>query len=173
MKQIVICVMIILFIVGVAWAQEEEKNPTGSISFVLTNSFAPIGLGAEFFLSSFGLGATFTTFVVGSGDGGVVAALEPGAYGRYYFGDFESTFFITCGVSYLTAIGTYQGSVDALDFGLLKINIGVGYHSIIGKKENARFSLELGPRYRVIPDPNEDVTFPLLLHFMLMFGTVF
>ncbi len=173
MKRITFCVMIVFFIAGAVFAEEGRENPTGSISFILTNSFAPIGLGAEFFLSSFGLGATFTTFVVGSGDGGVVAALEPGAYGRYYFGDLESTFFITCGASYLTAIGSYEGSVDALDYGLLKINVGVGYNSIIGKKENARFSLELGPRYRVITDPSKDVSFPLLLHFMLMFGTVF
>jgi hypothetical protein len=143
------------------------------VSFILTNSFAPIGLGLEFFIGNFGIGPTFTTFVFGSADTGVVFVVEPGAYARFYFGDLESTFYVTGGVSYLTAIGTYEGDVESLEFGLLKINTGVGYQTIFGKKENARFSIELGPRYRILTGTDENVNFPLLLHFMLMFGTVF
>jgi hypothetical protein len=174
MKRIILYVTIILFIFGTGtiWAQEEEKNPVGSISFILTNSFAPIGLGAEFFLGNFGLGGTFTTFIAGT-EGGIGFLVEPGAYVRYYFGDLESTFFFMGGVSYLTAGTAYEGDVDALDFGLLKINTGVGYHAMMGKKAKGRFSIEMGPRYRIITDPNEDANFPLLLHFMLTFGTIF
>jgi hypothetical protein len=90
------------------------------VFFILTNSFAPIGLGLEFFIGNFGIGPTF---VVGSADAGVVLVIEPGAYARFYFGDLESTFYITGGV------------------------------------------------YPTFTD--ENVNFPLLLHFMLTFGTVF
>jgi hypothetical protein len=175
MKRMFLYVLIVLSITatGGAWAQESESTPAGSISFVMTNSLAPIGLGAEFFLGQIGLGATFTTFVVGSGEGGIIATLEPGAYGRYYLGDLESTFFLMGGVSYLTAAGAYEGDVDALDFGLLKVNAGVGYHSLTGKNQKGRFSIELGPRYRTLTGTDKKVAFPLLLHFMLMFGAVF
>jgi hypothetical protein len=174
LKKILLCVFILFIVAGIAWAQEEkeEKKPIGSVSFVLINSYAPIGIGLEFFLGKFGIGPTLTTFFfVAEGDW--VFLLEPGAYGRFYFGDLSSTFFISTGVSYLTAVGAYAGDVDLLNFGLLKVNVGVGYNAIIGKNENARFSLELGPRYRYVTDPDYDVTFPLVIHFMLLFGTVF
>jgi hypothetical protein len=176
MKKLLLCVLILFVVSGVAWAQEkekkEEKNARGSVSFVLVNSYAPIGVGAEFFLGNFGLGATLTTLFFAA-EGEAVFVLEPGVYGRFYFSDLSSTFFISTGVSYLTAVGTYGGGVDVLDFGLVKVNVGLGYNAIFGKKENARFSLELGPRYRKITDPDNDVAFPLLIHFMLLFGTVF
>jgi hypothetical protein len=173
MKRLVLCMLIIVCFAAPALAQEGEKEHTGSISFVLANSWAPIGIGAEFFLGQIGLGATFTTFVIGGGDGGVVFVLDPGAYCRLYFGDISSAFYLMGGVAYLTAVGTYEGDVEALDFGLFKVNAAVGYNAILGKKENARFSIEMGPRYRMITDPDADVIFPLLMHFMLMFGTVF
>ena len=175
MRRFILCIVIMLCFTSFAWAQEQEekKNPTGSISFILTDSFAPIGLGVEFFIGNFGIGPTFTTFIVGAAGSGVIFVIEPGAYVRYYFGDIESTFYVTSGVTYLTAVGTYEGNVEALEFGLLKINAGVGYNSIFGKNENARFSIEFGPRYRILTDPNQDAMFPISLHFMLMFGTVF
>ena len=172
MKKILLCVFLLFIVAGAAWAQEEEKEQIGSISFVLIDSYAPIGIGAEFFLGNFGVGATFTTLFFAT-EGEWVFALEPGAYGRYYFGDLSSTFFVSAGVSYLTAAGSYGGDVDLLKYGLLKVNIGLGYNAIFGKNQNARFSLELGPRYRYLTDPDHSVTLPILIHFMLLFGTVF
>jgi hypothetical protein len=172
MKRILLCVLLLFIVAGVAWAQEEQEKPFGSVSFVLIDSYAPIGVGAEFFLGNFGIGATFTTLFFAA-EGEAIFLLEPGAYGRYYFGDLSSTFFISTGVSYLTAVGTYKGDVDLLKYGLLKVNVGLGYNAIFGKNENARFSLELGPRYRKVTDPDYDVSIPVLIHFMLLFGTVF
>ena len=99
MKKILLCVLILFVVAGIAWAQEEEKErdkPLGSVSFILIDSYAPIGVGLEFFLGQFGLGPTFTTlFFVAEGN--TTFLLEPGAYVRYYFGDLSSTFFVSVG----------------------------------------------------------------------------
>jgi hypothetical protein len=170
-----VAALLVFMLAGVLWAQEdqeEERRQIGSVSFILTNSFAPIGFGLEFFVGQFGFSGTFTTLFLAA-EGEFCALYEPGGYIRWYFGDRSGTFFVSAGLSYLKASKGWTGEADLVNHGLLKINVGLGFNANIGKNENTRFSLEVGPRYRELTDPNNDVDFPLLIHFMLLLGGVF
>ena len=174
MKRVIISVIILVLLVGGLWAEEEEaKKPTAAVSFLLTGSFAPIGIGAELFLGNFGIGVTFTALYFGFG-GNSIFFLEPGAYAHFYFSDLASSFYLLVGTSYFTFGGSYEGETKLIDAGLLKFNAGIGYNALFGKKGNTRFAVELGPRYvKGVAEGNISEEGLILVHFMLMFGRAF
>ncbi len=159
-----------MFVLFTLSAQEAAEKPSGAISFILTDSFAFVGLGAELFAGPFGLGATFTTFMLGDGDN-MVYFLQPGAYGRLYLGDLASAFYLSAGVTYLILGAIGVGETGLADVGVVELNIGLGYHTLVGKKSNTRFCLEIGPR--MITATTDDSGTLFFVHFMLMFGKAF
>ena len=159
-----------MFVLFTLSAQEAAEKPSGAISFILTDSFAFVGLGAELFAGPFGLGATFTTFMLGDGDN-MVYFLQPGAYGRLYLGDLASAFYLSAGVTYFTVVVSGGGETDMADEGLVDFNLGLGYHALFGKKNDTRFCLEIGPR--MITATTDDSGTLFFVHFMLMFGKAF
>jgi hypothetical protein len=170
MKKILIIAVLLIFALSTLSAQETAEKPTGAISFILTDSFAFVGLGAELFTGPFGLGATFTTFMFGDGEY-MLYLLQPGAYGRFYLDDLASTFYISAGVTYFTVAVSGGGESDVFDEGLVDFNLGLGYHALFGKKSDTRFCLEIGPR--MITATTEDAGTLFFVHFMLMFGKAF
>jgi len=170
MKKILIISVLLIFALFTVSAQETAEKPMGAISFILTDSFAFVGLGAELFAGPIGLGGTFTAFMIGW-EGNMVYFLQPGAYGRFYLGDLASTFYLSAGVTYLTVGVSGGGDTDIADDGLVDLNIGLGYHALMGKKSDTRFCLEIGPR--MITATTEDAGTLFFIHFMLMFGKTF
>jgi hypothetical protein len=168
-------ITLVLCIVAIPlWSQDEnqapeelDKEPSGSFSFILTNSFAPIGFGLEFFVEQFGIGPTFTAFFFAIG-GEQYLLFEPGGYVRFYFKDISSSFYLTAGINFLLASSNVE-----MSGGLLKINLGIGYNAIVGKRGRSRVSFEVGPRIRQYTDPDVADDFPILIHFMLLFGSIF
>jgi hypothetical protein len=172
MKKILIVLVVLALIGTAAWGQE-EKQPTASVSFLLGGSFvAPIGVGAEFFLGNFGIGAELR-FLFIAYQGEAMGTVEPGAYGRFYFTGLESSLFLFGGASYLTAWSTQSGTVEA---GILKPKAGAGYAAMFGPDNRTRFTIELGAVgfYAVVGGEIADaVVFPFLPHFLLSFGRAF
>lgn len=178
MKRLFVVVMVLLCVGGVALGQEtsqaqETPTPTGSVNFILAGSFAPFGLGAEVFLGPFGLGATFTALPFGAQDN-FIFLYEPGAYGRFYFGDLESALFASASTSYLSVAGSSAKELDTLDAGILRLNGALGYNAFFGRDNSTRFAFELGPRYNVpiVGGASQDTGW-IFVHFMLMFGKTF
>lgn len=170
MKRTIIIAVLLFFVLFTLSALEEGEKPTGAISFILTDSFAFLGLGAELFAGPMGLGATFTTFMFGDGEY-MLYLLQPGAYGRFYFSDLASTFYLSAGVTYFTIAVSGGGESDMFDEGLVDFNLGLGYHALFGKKNDTRFCLEMGPR--MITATTDDSGTLFFVHFMLMFGKAF
>ena len=179
MKRILLALLVFAVLSGTLGAQEEtpERTPTGAVSFVLTSSFAPIGLGGELFLGKLGVGATFTTlpFGIGGADDTFVLIYEPGLYGRFYPWGPADSFFVTAGASFLSAFFGDTEEVSFLDGKLVKFKFGTGYNVLFGDDNQVRFSFEIGGLYRtfIIEDENADSFFPLLPYATLMFGPTF
>lgn len=175
MKRLAIVVLVFALMSGTAWGQEGTGDaPTGAVGLVLLGSPAVVGIGAELFLGQIGVAGTLTTLPLG-GDEGLLLILEPGLYGRYYFGDLASSFFLTAGVSYLTLAAGDYGDVGFVDGGIFRVNSGLGYNSFLGRDDSSRFSFEIGPRFnRLVTDTEDDDTLNwVFLHFMLTFGKTF
>jgi len=174
MKRIVVLVLMLVLLAGLAFGQ--EKKPTAAVSFELFGSIiAPMGIGAEFFLGPVGLGAELRFLFLGYG-GNLVGTVEPGAAVRFYFGDLDSSMFLMGGVSYVTAFALGESSGMA-PVGLLKPKAALGYNALFGKGNKTRFAIELGAVY-MLPVVEGDVfdlsnLFPILPHFLIMFGRVF
>lgn len=175
MKRIVVVVLMLALLAGLAFAQEEKK-PTAAVSFELFGSIiAPMGVGAEFFLGPVGLGVELRGLFLGYG-GNMIGTVEPGACVRFYFGELDSSMFLMGGVSYVTAFAIGETSGTA-PIGLLKPKAAVGYNALFGKSNKTRFAIELGAVY-MLPVVEGDVfdvstMFPILPHFLIMFGRAF
>ena len=176
MKRILVVILMLGLLTGLAFGQEEKK-PTAAVSLELFGGIiAPMGIGAEFFLGQhFGLGAELRFLFLGYG-GNFVGTVEPGGAVRYYFGDLESSMFLMGGVSYVTAFAIGE-SAGVSSIGLLKPKAAVGYNAFFGKGNKTRFAIELGAVY-MLPVVEGDVfdignLFPILPHFLIMFGRVF
>ncbi len=155
-------------------AQEPPPaQPTGAVSFVLLDSVAFAGFAVDFYTGNLGFGGFLTALPLG-GSGGTIVFFEPGAYGRYYFGPLDGTFFVTGGVSYWTAAGSGDEEVMGFaEYGHFNINSGLGFHSLFGGRSNTRFTVELGPRYTIPTYDEENGGGFLFLHFMMSFGMTF
>jgi hypothetical protein len=174
MKRIVVVVLMLALLTGLAFGQ--DKKPTAAVSFELFGSIiAPMGIGAEFFLGPVSLGVELRGLFLGF-EGNLIGTVEPGGAVRYYFGDLDSSMFLMAGVSYVTAFAIGEGS-DMAPIGLLKPKAAVGYNALFGKDSKTRFAIELGAVY-MMPLVEGDVfdvgtMFPILPHFLIMFGRVF
>jgi hypothetical protein len=109
-------------------------------------------------------------------EGNMIGTVEPGACVRFYFGDLDSSMFLMGGVSYVTAFAIGEDSGTA-PIGLLKPKVAIGYNALFGKSNKTRFAIELGAVYMqpVVEGDIFDVgtMFPILPHFLLMFGRAF
>ena len=146
MKRLLIILIVLTLPLGTAFS-----GPIGAASLVLTDSLAFFGLGGELFAGPFGIGLTFTAFVI-EGEDGLHLLYEPGGYIHYYTGNLAETFFIHAGLTYLDTsivLGPNRGWPSLVRNGLLNINAGLGYHTFFGNLDRFRFSVEFGPRYVV------------------------
>ena len=176
MKRVLVVVLMLALLTGLAFGQE-GKRPIGAVSFELGGSFvAPIGVGVEFFLGPVGLGAEVRGLFLSTG-GSLVGTVEPGAAVRFYFASLDSSMYLMGGVSYLTVFGVGEGAAGVANVGLLKPKAGIGYNALFGKNNRTRFAVELGAVYMlpVVEGDALDISnmFPILPHFMLMFGRAF
>ena len=153
-----------------------DSDPIFALNLLLTDSVAFTGLGFEFFLLPLGLGGTFTASLL-DGKDTVFLLYEPGAYAHFYLGNLAETFFIALGATYIDStgfIGLTRRTPSLLRNGLLNINAGLGYHTLIGRMDNFRLSVEFGPRYVVwTKAPSWEKSGWLFAHFSLMIGPVF
>lgn len=175
MKRLFFLMLALMLVTGMAFGQtSDQEQPRGAVGFVLLGSPAVVGIGVELFLDQLGVAAVLTTLPIGS-DSNFLLLLEPGLYGRYYFGDLSSTFFVTAGVSYLMLAAGDYGDAGFVDGGIFRVNSGVGYNSFIGQDNTTRFSFEIGPRFNrlVTNTEDEDTVSWVFLHFMLTFGKTF
>ncbi len=173
MKRMVLVLLAVVMLAGLSFAQEAEE-PTGAISFLLGGAIvAPIGVGVEFFLDNFGLGGTLNGMYIGAG-GASAFWIEPGAYGRFYFKEPDSSFFLMGGATFVFVGGSLEGQTQIANSNIVKIKAALGYNALFGKQNNIRFSAELGPVFIRFTD-TAAVGIPTLIlpHFMLMFGYAF
>ncbi len=175
MKRLALLFLIGILVTGAVLGQtDDQEDPSGAVGFVLLGSPAVVGIGVELFLDRLGVAAVLTTLPIG-GDSSFLLLLEPGLYGRYYFGDLSSTFFVTAGISYLTLAAGDYGDAGFVDGGIFRVNSGLGYNSFIGQDDTTRFSFEIGPGFNrlVTNTEDEDTVNWVFLHFMLTFGKTF
>ena len=175
MKRVLVVVLMLALLAGLAFGQE-AKRPTAAVCLELFGSIiAPIGVGAEFFLGPVGLGIEVRGLFLGM-QGNLIGTVEPGAAVRFYFSDLDSSMFLMGGVSYVTAFALGESSGTA-PIGLLKPKAGIGYNALFGKNNKTRFAIELGAVYMwpVVQGDALDISnlFPILPHFLLMFGRAF
>ena len=175
MKRVLVVVLMLALLAGLAFGQE-AKRPTAAVSLELFGSIiAPIGVGAEFFLGPVGLGVEVRGLFLGM-QGNLIGTVEPGAAVRFYFSDLDSSLFLMGGVSYVTAFALGD-STGTAPIGLLKPKAGIGYNALFGKDNKTRFAIELGAVYMwpVVQGDALDISnlFPILPHFLLMFGRAF
>ena len=176
MKKALLALVILVVLSGLAFGQEAKK-PTAAVSLELFGSIiAPMGLGVEFFLGPVGIGAELRGLFFGTGDM-LIGTLEPGLAARFYFGDLDSALFLMGGVSYVTAWAFSSGETGTADFGFLKPKAAIGYNALFGKDSRTRFAIELGAVYMQPVFEGTaldwDVTWPILPHFLIMFGRAF
>jgi len=171
MKRVAVVLLLLICVAGFGFSQSSGGSPKGTVSFVLTDSFAFVGMGGELYLNNIGLGATFTAMALG-GTNSLVFLYEPGAYGRLYLGDPSGSMFLTSGVTYFTgAGGSLDTGIDKADLGLLNVNAGIGYNAFFGTGDKTRFSFEIGPRYVVpVSADTGSSTGWIWVHFSIMFG---
>jgi hypothetical protein len=174
MKRVLLVILMLALLAGLAFGQ--DKKPTAAVSLELFGGiFAPIGVGAEFFLGPVGLGVELRGLFFGVEET-FIGTVEPGATVRFYFSDLDSSMYLMGGCSYVTGWAISEGEASGADFGILKPKAGVGYNALFGKSNKTRFAIELGAVYTqwvVSGNTIEGMPFNLLPHLLLMFGRVF
>jgi len=100
------------------------------------------------------------------------AALEPGMSLRVYFNGLDRSLFFFTGVGFLTLWSLGPFSIEQ---GILKPKAGFGYNFLLGKDGRYRLALEIGAAWlqTVIEGDLHDIVFPLVPHFLLIFGRAF
>ena len=166
MKRTALVVVLVLLIVGTAFAQQPAK---GVLSLQGGGSLvAPVGVELEFLLGSVGFSVESRLLVLKL-RGDWIGTLEPGINLRYYFGDVDGSLFVFTGVSFLSL---WQFSPFSLDQGILKPRAGLGYNWLLGKENTWRLGLEVGAVWlqELIQGDSYDILFPLVPHILLVFG---
>jgi hypothetical protein len=163
--------MIALLAACAGWTQEAEQRKS-AVSFQLGGSFvAPVGAEAEFFLGSIGL-IVDTRLLVLKLAGEWTATLEPGMSLRVYFDGLDRSLFFFTGAGFLTL---WSLSPFSFDQGILKPKAGFGYSLLLGKDGRTRLGFEIGAAWlqNLIEGDLYDIVFPLVPHFLLIFGRVY
>lgn len=171
MKRTVLALMIALLAAGVGWTQEAGKRKS-AVSFQLGGSFvAPVGAEAEFFLGSVGL-IVDTRLLVLKLAGEWTATLEPGMSLRVYFDGLDRSLFFFTGAGFLTL---WSLSPFSIEQGILRPKAGFGYNLLLGKDDRYRLGFEIGAAWlqTVVEGDLRDIVFPLVPHFLLIFGRAF
>ena len=168
MKRIIIFILIFLVCLVSLSSEEQGLYPSSSISLILVDSFAFVGVSLEgFWFERFGLGLTFTGFIIGV-DNSQVFLYEPGAYARWYISKTNQTsVYLGSAVRYLGA----GGDIETIDIGVLVFAGFLGINSPVGR--NSRFFIEAGLNRNEFVV--EDTTSPAwyFMHFSLGFGMLF
>lgn len=182
MRKFFMIFLLIICLIGPAWAEEEEEVPFLTLNIVLKAWITPIGLGAEVLLGHLGIGGTFTVFFLGSPEGNYSFYLyEPGVYVHFYFFDPAASFYVLGDASF-TMLGIRVGGeevIDTADYesGILNLKGGVGFNAFFGKDNKIHFSAELGVHYftfilegEEVPIPEDLCCTPVLPFLQLQFG---
>ncbi len=131
MKKSALLILFCLVLVGFAGA-EEDVSPTFSLHLVLLDSFAPIGVGGEYFLGPVGLTGQ-VTFLPISIDNDFVVFLEPGLGSRFYFREStDNSFYVGASYHYMAIFGTFADSDFSGNYS--KINAFFGFNTLLGSK---------------------------------------
>ena len=171
MKRTVLALMIALLAVGLCWTQEAEQRKS-AVSFQLGGSFvAPVGAEVEFFQGPVGL-SVHTRLLVLKLAGEWAGTLEPGMSLRVYFDGLNRSLFFFTGAGFLALWSLNPFSFEQ---GILKPKAGFGYNFLLGKDGRVRLGFEIGAAWlqTVIEGDLHDIVFPLVPHFLLIFGRAF
>lgn len=180
-KYSVALILVLLLAGGLVFAEdtgEEAKDPHFAASFLVSSIFpftAPVGGTFEAFFGHLGVGASLSGIFLMVEDVAFFT-VEPGAFVRLYFGDLASCFFVSAGAMYWTLGGASAGKVEVFDdnVAVAKLNAGIGYNALMGKKKDVKFSVELGPRYLMgKTEEGWEQSGIIMMHFMLSFGKAF
>jgi hypothetical protein len=171
MKRTVLVLALAILVVGVGWAQEAEQRKS-AVSFQFGGSFlAPVGAEAEFFLGSVGL-SVHTRLLVLKLAGDWAGTLEPGMSLRVYFDGLDRSLFFFTGAGFLTL---WSLSPFSFEQGILRPKAGFGYNFLLGKDSRYRLGFEVGAAWlqNIVEGDLRDIVFPLVPHFLLVFGRAF
>ena len=171
MKRTVLALMIVILAVGVGWT-EEAGQPKSAVSFQLGGSLvAPVGVEAEFFMGSIGL-SMHTRLLVMKLTGEWAGSLEPGMSLRVYLDGLDRSLFFFTGAGFLTLWNLNPFSFEQ---GIVRPKAGFGYNLLLGKDGKYRLGFEIGAAWlqSVIEGDLYDIQFPLVPHFLLIFGRAF
>jgi hypothetical protein len=175
MKGTALVVIMAALLAAAAPAQEADSPAAerkGNISLQVGGSLvAPVGIEAEKYLGSFGM-AVETRLLVRRVDGEAAGSLEPGLNLRRYFGDPKRSLFFFAGAGVLTL---WNFSPFSLDQGILKVRGGFGHNWLAGEGDRWRLGLEVGAvwLYELKEGELYDILFPVLPHFLLLFGRAY
>lgn len=170
MKTSALLILIVFFslvIVGFAGATEGDESPTFSLHLVILDSFAPIGIGGEYFLGPVGLTGQ-VTFLPISIDNNFIVFLEPGFGSRFYFRkSTDNSFYTGASLHYMAIFGTLEDMKFNDDY--MKVNAFFGFNTLIGRQNSARLAFELGYRFNFGFSGGATSSF---VHFQAMIGQV-
>jgi hypothetical protein len=171
MKRAALCVVLAILFVGMSWAQQGGQCKA-ALSLQAGGSLAaPAGLKGEMFVGRLGLSLE-TRVLLPKLAGKWTGALEPGVNFRLYFGELERSLFFFAGAGFLSLWTLKPFSFEQ---GIVKPRAGLGYNRLLGKDKRYRVALEIGAAWLQEVDRGDlrDILFPLVPHFLLVFGRTF
>ena len=171
MKKLMILLVLAVVLTGAVAA--DVSSPSWGFHFVSTDSFAPVGFGAEFFFGPVGLTGQLTFLPIGT-SGAFLFLYEPAVGARFYFEpSLDNTFYVGASAHYLSAFGGDSSGTSNIPFNIIRINAMVGFNALFGKNNDIRLAFELGPRYNIATaSSTSDQTSWFMLHTQLMFGKI-
>jgi hypothetical protein len=176
LSKILVVFILLIFVASLAWSAEEETEKARflSINFVLLDSVAFVGVGAEVYLANLlGIGGVFSVLPLGA-NGNYIMFYEAEGYVRLYFFGPDNSLFFGGNVGYFSAVGNIEDAGFSIDAGLLDMSPSIGYNIFMGKENNARFAVEVGPRFtKAVVEGNASQEFLVNVFFQLMFGMNF
>ncbi|MCG8454330.1 MAG: hypothetical protein MI717_14250 [Spirochaetales bacterium] len=146
------CILLLFFCILfslLGQEKEEASSPWLSLHMIGLNSWAPVGVGAEFFFGPIGLTAQLTVLPLGV-NGNFVFMLEPGIGFRGYLNsNLRNSLYFGLSTHYSTGFGIVRGGPTDIPINVLRINALAGFNMLFGTNERGRLAFELGPRYNI------------------------